>query len=227
MILSDHPDLEVRAGRVPKGTAGVVEGDTVVIVACRLRRWPMVRSLIAEGANVDALGGDGKKALQVACQAADKELDKELDSEDGYPRHRFRLFYNPQNGDPAVRSAVSAALKDLLKKTSDVADLKITYPDRNRFAESLVHFFSWHELEELLLLSLSRGLDVDAVTPAGWTALMLTVARARPEYVEILVENGADVTKVNVSNDTALLVAIDPEGWKRAKFVTVVELEGK
>uniref|UniRef100_A0A0G4F8G8 Uncharacterized protein n=1 Tax=Chromera velia CCMP2878 TaxID=1169474 RepID=A0A0G4F8G8_9ALVE len=63
MILSDHPDLEVKAGKVPKGTSvrDVRKGDMVVIVACCLRRWEMVWSLIAKGANVNARGRDASR----------------------------------------------------------------------------------------------------------------------------------------------------------------------
>uniref|UniRef100_A0A0G4I3B2 Uncharacterized protein n=1 Tax=Chromera velia CCMP2878 TaxID=1169474 RepID=A0A0G4I3B2_9ALVE len=83
MILNDHPDFEVRAGQVPplpNGVRGVAAGDTVVIVACRLRRWDMVWSLVAEGADPNTVGSDGnlwKKALVFACEAAERQLDPE------------------------------------------------------------------------------------------------------------------------------------------------------
>uniref|UniRef100_A0A0G4ICA9 Uncharacterized protein n=1 Tax=Chromera velia CCMP2878 TaxID=1169474 RepID=A0A0G4ICA9_9ALVE len=219
MILEDGADLEAKAGKMVGNErndesddksddvieSDVIAGDTALTAASRLRRWAMVRSLVAEGANADALGGDGNKALQIACEAAEKELDTEAD----LPDSLCRLHYDPQNGDPAVRSAVSAALKDLLEKTSGVADLKVSA--RRYFSrESLVHFFAWHEFQELLLLSLSRGVDVDATDRADWTALMAVAARARPEFVKILVENGADVTKaVNESpTNTALHIAV-------------------
>jgi len=213
MILEDVADLKAKAGEVPEGldVEGVVAGDTVVIVACRLRRWGMVRSLIVEGANVDAVGADGKKALQVACEAADGQLDPVLDFD---TQSVFRLHYDPQKGDPEVRSAVSEVLKDLLIKTSDVADLKISA--RNGFdKESLVHFFSWHEFEELLLLSLSRGVDIDAVDECGWTALMCIAVRARPQYVQILLDNGAEANKRNDENNTTLCLAV-PSGTRAA-----------
>mmetsp|Transcript_15982 Transcript_15982/g.32419 ORF Transcript_15982/g.32419 Transcript_15982/m.32419 type:complete len:374 (-) Transcript_15982:177-1298(-) len=211
MILSDGPNLEVKAGEVPAGTVGVLVGDTAVIVACRLRQWGMVRSLVAKGANLDAVGRDGKKALQVACEAADGQLDPVLDFD---TQSVFRLHYDPQKGDPEVRSAVSEVLKDLLIKTSDVADLKISA--RNGFdKESLVHFFSWHEFEELLLLSLSRGVDIDAVDECGWTALMCIAVRARPQYVQILLDNGAEANKRNDENNTTLCLAV-PSGTRAA-----------
>uniref|UniRef100_A0A0G4I3A7 Uncharacterized protein n=1 Tax=Chromera velia CCMP2878 TaxID=1169474 RepID=A0A0G4I3A7_9ALVE len=219
-ILSDHPDLEVRAGLVSADTKGVVTGDTAVIVASRQGRWGMVRSLIAEGANVDAVGGYGKKALQVACEAAERELD----SGEEDPDDVFRLGYDPQIIDPAVRSAVSEVLKDLLMKTSDVADLKIS-ARRNFCAESLVHFFSWHEFEHLLLLSLSRGVNIDAVDEGGWTALMCIAARSRPQYVQILLDNGADVNKSN-GFYSPLAAAMSPYFGRDESFMqSVLSLE--
>uniref|UniRef100_A0A0G4I247 Uncharacterized protein n=1 Tax=Chromera velia CCMP2878 TaxID=1169474 RepID=A0A0G4I247_9ALVE len=205
MIFEDGADLEAKAGEVPEGVEGAFEGDTAVIVASRQGRWGMVRSLVAEGANVEAVGGKGKKALQVACEAAERQLDPVFDGH--LPNNPYRLHYDPQKGDLAVRSAVSEVLKDLLTMTSDVADLKISA--RNYFdEESLVHFFSWHEFEELLLLSLSRGVDIDAVDRWEWTALMNIARRSRPEYVQILLDNGADVNRQNDEENSALTIAL-------------------
>uniref|UniRef100_A0A0G4GWK3 Uncharacterized protein n=1 Tax=Chromera velia CCMP2878 TaxID=1169474 RepID=A0A0G4GWK3_9ALVE len=209
----------------------MVEGDTVMIVACRLCWWGMVRSLIVEGANVDAMEGEGKKALQVACRAADKELNSKDKDEDFF---FLRPSYDPQRVDSAVRSTVSGALKDLLKKTSDVADLKIT--SRQEIDDdSLIYFFSCHEFKELLLLSFSRGVDIDAVDRDRWTALMNSAGRARPAYMKILVKNGADVNRMNACHETALFAAIDrdndvfPHAWPiEESFIssvhTVVEI---
>uniref|UniRef100_A0A0G4I265 Uncharacterized protein n=1 Tax=Chromera velia CCMP2878 TaxID=1169474 RepID=A0A0G4I265_9ALVE len=184
----------------------MVTGDTAVIVASRQRRWEMIRSLVAKGANVDIVGRDGKKALEVAYEAAGPQLDSVFPFD-----NPFRLDYDLQNGDPAVRSAVSEALKDLLAKTSDVADLKIS-AQKDFEKESLAHFFSWYEFEELLLLSLSRGVDIDDFDEDRWTALMYSSARARPQYVQIILDNGANVNKSNGSYTpltTAMLPAID------------------
>uniref|UniRef100_A0A0G4HT33 Uncharacterized protein n=1 Tax=Chromera velia CCMP2878 TaxID=1169474 RepID=A0A0G4HT33_9ALVE len=208
MILEDVADLKAKAGEVPEGldVEGVVAGDTVVIVACRLRRWGMVRSLIVEGANVDAVGADGKKALQVACEAAENELDPELHNT---PWREYKLHYDPQNGDPAVRSAVSEVLKDLLTKTSDLAKLKISA--RSAFhKESLVSFLSWHEFEELLLFSLSRGVDINATDEFNCTPLMNVVLRSRPHYVQTLIDNGAlpSVNHQDQLHESALSYAV-------------------
>uniref|UniRef100_A0A0G4HBY7 Uncharacterized protein n=1 Tax=Chromera velia CCMP2878 TaxID=1169474 RepID=A0A0G4HBY7_9ALVE len=204
MILEDGADLEAKAGEVPEGVEGVLEGDTAVVVASCQGRWGMVRFLVAKGANVDAVGGDGRKALQVACEAADLQLDPDsvFDVND-----RFRLHYDPQEGDPAVRSTVSEVLKELLAKTSDVADLKISariFFER----ESLVAFFSRHEFEELLLLSLSRGVDMNADDTYWKTALMSAAARARPRCAQLLLDDGADVNDRDLLSHTALWHAV-------------------
>uniref|UniRef100_A0A0G4FV45 Uncharacterized protein n=1 Tax=Chromera velia CCMP2878 TaxID=1169474 RepID=A0A0G4FV45_9ALVE len=205
MILSDHPDLEVRAEEVPFFIEGdyIVPGDTVLIAACRQGRWDMVRSLVAKGANVDAVGGDGKKALEVACEEAERQLD---------PKNKpGRRYYDPQNGNPAVRSAVSDALKDLLTKTSDLADLVIN-ARHHCDDESLVHFFAWHEFEELLLLSLAGGVDIDEGDGDGRTALMRVADRARPRYVQLLIDNGADVHLEDDLGRTVLYFAVPKPG---------------
>uniref|UniRef100_A0A0G4ICD6 Uncharacterized protein n=1 Tax=Chromera velia CCMP2878 TaxID=1169474 RepID=A0A0G4ICD6_9ALVE len=208
MILEDGADLEARGGVVGGDESDVVPGDTALTAACRLRRWGMVHSLVAEGANADAVGGDGKKALKIACEAAERELDTSAD-----PRYSTaRLQYDPQNGDPVVRSTVNEVLKDLLTKTSDLPDLKIVRRDGVE-GGSLIHFFAWHEFEELLLPSLSWNVEIDAVDRLGYTALMYAALRARTDYVKILVENGADVNKVNTyRDDTALVFAV---AWRR------------
>uniref|UniRef100_A0A0G4I3K6 Uncharacterized protein n=1 Tax=Chromera velia CCMP2878 TaxID=1169474 RepID=A0A0G4I3K6_9ALVE len=83
--------------------------------------------------------------------------------------------------------------------------------------ESLVHFFSWHEFEELLLLSVSRGVDINAVDRDGWTALMSAAARTRPQHVKLLVENGADVNKQDGQSETTLNLAM-PRSPYRASY---------
>uniref|UniRef100_A0A0G4HY29 Uncharacterized protein n=1 Tax=Chromera velia CCMP2878 TaxID=1169474 RepID=A0A0G4HY29_9ALVE len=176
MILANGGDLEVKAGNdivVSGDDEELVAGDTALMAACQTSRWGMIEFLVAEGANVNEAAADGKKALQIACEVADEVLD--------------------QNRDPAVRSSISRALKALLEKTSAVANLKI-YPQED-WPESLVHFFPFHEFEELLRLSLSRGVDVNELDGNGSTALMIAVDKARPEYVQILVDNGANVNE--------------------------------
>uniref|UniRef100_A0A0G4IEJ5 Uncharacterized protein n=1 Tax=Chromera velia CCMP2878 TaxID=1169474 RepID=A0A0G4IEJ5_9ALVE len=234
MIMSDGADLEAQAGEALGGVEGVVAGDTALVVGCRQRRWGLIRSLVAEGANVDAMGvdtdseasdavsesisegpeeGSGskircKKALQIACEAAEKDLDSQEENGGSDPSFGLRLRYDPQKEDPAVRSAVSEALKNLLMKTSDAADLKISARESCE-KESLVHFFSWHEFEELLLLSLSRGCKIDAFDGVGWTALMNAAARFRPHNVQFLIDNGADVNmQAADGEDFAFTVAV-------------------
>jgi len=63
-----------------------------------------------------------------------------------------------------------------------------------------------------MFIPVTDSLCVGGVLSFGeeWTALMCAAARARPDYVEILVENGADVNKVNndIPNETALRAAV-------------------
>uniref|UniRef100_A0A0G4H880 Uncharacterized protein n=1 Tax=Chromera velia CCMP2878 TaxID=1169474 RepID=A0A0G4H880_9ALVE len=213
MILEDGADLEAKAGVAPRNVRGVVATDTAVVVASRHGRWGMVRSLIAKGADVDAVGGDGQKVLQVACATAERQLDP---SQFGLnisaaPLDSWRLQYDPQNGNPAVRSAVSEALKDLLMNTSDIANRKIN-ARLGFYNESLVQFFAWHEFEELMLLALSRGVDIDALNGTlQVTALVCAAVRGRPEFVQTLVDNGADVNK-RFNNDMTTPIMAVPSG---------------
>uniref|UniRef100_A0A0G4H628 Uncharacterized protein n=1 Tax=Chromera velia CCMP2878 TaxID=1169474 RepID=A0A0G4H628_9ALVE len=143
MLVRDGVDLEGKIGRDVHG--GVVVGDTAVIAAARLHRWGMLEWLIAEGANANAVTADGKKALEVACEAAEVQLSEGEES-------LFDSTVLPQENHPALRSAVQRALKALLEKTADVANFQ---------SLSLVHFFCLHEFEDLLLLSLSKGVDIN------------------------------------------------------------------
>uniref|UniRef100_A0A0G4ICG8 Uncharacterized protein n=1 Tax=Chromera velia CCMP2878 TaxID=1169474 RepID=A0A0G4ICG8_9ALVE len=157
-----------------------VSGDTALTAACRKPQWEMVGFLVEEGADVDVVV---EFENVKALQIACKAAEKQLDTR---------------------------ALKDLVTKTSELADLKISARE-DFVAESLVHFFCWHEFEELLLLSLSWGVDIDAVDVDGSTALMIAAARSKPHYVKLLIENGADIHKEDEFGDNALLYAL-PEG---------------
>uniref|UniRef100_A0A0G4FHE5 Uncharacterized protein n=1 Tax=Chromera velia CCMP2878 TaxID=1169474 RepID=A0A0G4FHE5_9ALVE len=218
MIRESGADLEVRAD---SESQGCLPGDTVVITACRQHRWKIVRYLVAEGADVNAVDTKGRKALQVACEAAESQLDPPIDSNDEEERlHRLqdednRLFYDPQNGDAEVRSAVSEALKDLMQKTSAASELRIRARNRYRALQnprSLIHFFAWYGLAELVSLAVLQGVDIDTVVEEspGFAPLHECARRAKPDFVKCLIENGAEVDKRTAApySHTALTLSL-------------------
>uniref|UniRef100_A0A0G4FTV4 Uncharacterized protein n=1 Tax=Chromera velia CCMP2878 TaxID=1169474 RepID=A0A0G4FTV4_9ALVE len=214
MLVEDGADLEGKVGVLPEGGIQLTQsvqgggtlftGDTALIVACRLRRWVIVKYLVAKGANVEACDWEDKQVLEIACEAAEGELDAAPPDMSG----GWRLSYDPQNGNTEVRSAVSDALKELVMGTSDVADIRISVRPHS-FGDTLVHFFSWHEFEGLVLLCLSKGVQIDYPDSAGYTPLHNAAARAKPASVEFLIANGADFNRrEEVSNGTALTLLL-------------------
>uniref|UniRef100_A0A0G4GPH1 Uncharacterized protein n=1 Tax=Chromera velia CCMP2878 TaxID=1169474 RepID=A0A0G4GPH1_9ALVE len=204
MLVDDGADLEGKVGELPEGfvDVGLVPGDTPLIVACRLRQWVIVKYLIAKGADVEVCDGGGLKVLAIACEAVERELDTAGEDPQG---GGWTLQYNPQTVDPEVRSTVGECLKELVKKTSDIASMKIRPP--LRYAEdTLVHFFAWHGFEDLVLLSLSRGVDIDSLDASGFTAFHTSAVRGQPALVKLLIANGADISKRNHYTNYSVLM---------------------
>uniref|UniRef100_A0A0G4F1M3 Uncharacterized protein n=1 Tax=Chromera velia CCMP2878 TaxID=1169474 RepID=A0A0G4F1M3_9ALVE len=208
MLLDDGADLEVRAGELPPMNESeeeedlilsVAAGDTVLIAACRRRLWGKVRFLIAEGADVNAQDANGRKALQIACEAAERQFDPHVADR---PEWLHDQEYDPEGVDPSLRLAVRAALKDLLLKTSEIDQITFMWPAENdlRNGETLVHFFMWHGFHDLFELAVSQGLSVDAqsherdeLADLAFTPLHLMAMARRPDAVEFLLSKGANV----------------------------------
>uniref|UniRef100_A0A0G4FEB3 Uncharacterized protein n=1 Tax=Chromera velia CCMP2878 TaxID=1169474 RepID=A0A0G4FEB3_9ALVE len=86
--------------------SSIKAGDTAVMVAYRHHHWPMVRALLAEGADVEAKDARGQTLLQIACRAL-----RTADSDGG------------EGGDRAVcpvTPVLTDILRDVIVKTSDV-----------------------------------------------------------------------------------------------------------
>uniref|UniRef100_A0A0G4HW95 Uncharacterized protein n=1 Tax=Chromera velia CCMP2878 TaxID=1169474 RepID=A0A0G4HW95_9ALVE len=195
MILEDGADLEVKATN--NNNNGILSrGDTVLILACKMRWWNMVRHLVAKGADVEAMDGGGKKVLQIASEAAEEDLGPFCHIHDtdflvGQPGSRY----------VEKRSAVYAALRDLVMKTADVQSIRVTWQ-----SFPLLHLFTIFGSGKLVELLLSRGVDVDVVgrTHHQITALFHAVGRRNEQLVRLLIEKGADVNKRNMGGDNPL-----------------------
>lgn len=74
---------------------------------------------------------------------------------------------------------------------------------------------------ELVTVLASAGADVDALTPAGWTALHLAVREGDADVVEVLVAKGANIDRRTSSGLTPLQLAV------RRDHVDIVRLLGR
>ena len=73
----------------------------------------------------------------------------------------------------------------------------------------IVVWASWQGQTRVLEALLRHGVDPNAQTPAGWTALMMAVMADRTEAVEVLLSAGAELEARTEVGATALSMAID------------------
>ena len=73
----------------------------------------------------------------------------------------------------------------------------------------IVVWAAWQGQTGVLEALIEHGVDVNARTPAGWTALMMAVMADRTEAVEALLNAGADLETRTEVGATALSMALD------------------
>uniref|UniRef100_A0A0G4I0S7 Uncharacterized protein n=1 Tax=Chromera velia CCMP2878 TaxID=1169474 RepID=A0A0G4I0S7_9ALVE len=197
MILEDGANMEVKAGTLPPAPPGgrdLHRGDTAVIVACRQRKWGMVRYLIAEGASTQVKDSTGRKLFAIACEAADRELVAgghsylDLQSDRGKVLEELYRNYSDRNSGVATVSGLLPV------------------------SQTALHFFSRHGCIDLVALALSSGIEVNAMDQIESTALH-EAAKNRSEQgvelVQFLIDNGADVNSRDRDFDTPLTDALN------------------
>lgn len=154
------------------------DGLTPLMVAVSLERAEVVATLIASGADVNAAGGpDGYTALHFAAHgSASERIVTSLLEAGANPRQASATGTFPVD---LARAAGNAAVAELLLDASaDVALL----------------FDAIEEGDAALFASvLAAGADVNGLNQDQLTPLMHAVSLDRAEFVDALIEAGADV----------------------------------
>ena len=173
--------------------------DLPLVTAAAQQDWRQVRTLLAEGADVNQRRADGVTALLWAAHWDHLETVEALLAAGADPNAADDHGVTPlmrasENAGVAVAEALLAAGADPnAAQTSGLTALMIAADTGDR---------------DVVRALLARGADVNAVTPStGATALMWAVEAPHPAVVHILLESAADVSVSSKKGFTPLLLA--------------------
>ena len=176
------------AALVGAQAAAAAAPEAALADAARRADWATVRTLLAEGADVDAREGDGSTALHWASYHENREVADLLIRAGAEVDAANDLGVTPlwaacENGSPAMAGI-------LLRAGAD--------PNRALpFGETLLMTAARTGNADVVGQLLAAGADVDAATAEGaygeQTALMWAVAQGHAAVVEVLLAHGADV----------------------------------
>jgi uncharacterized protein len=161
-------------------------GGSPLADAAMQRDLAAVRTLLQQGADVNAAEGDGMTALHWAAEHGDAELAALLLKSGASPRAETRigrhtpLHVAAKTGDPRVVRLLVDAKADVRAVTTTGA--------------TPLHFAAASGSAETIAILLDGGADVNAREPQ-WqqTPLMFAAAAGRTDAVKALVARGADL----------------------------------
>ena len=197
MRVHQHAWLLALAVVVPAGGASGAEADRRLVEAATQQDWHAVRTLLAEGVDVNAPRADGSTALLWAAHwddlaTVDRLLAAGADPNASEDHGVTPLMRASENASPALAGVLLAAGADPnASQTSGLTALMIAAGTGNR---------------ELVQALLAHGADVNAATrETGVTALMWAVDAPHPDIAGLLLEGGADVEASSAKGFTPLL----------------------
>lgn len=158
-------------------------------------RTDEVTAMIAKGADPSAVGPNGDPALVVAARA-------------GYEATLAALLKGGAKVD-AVNSFGDSAIMiaALGGRTAIVKKLIAAGSNVNRPGWTPLIYASTEGHDDVVVVLLDAGADVNLASPNGTTALMMAARGAHDQTVDLLLARGADPNRRNDSGATALLWA--------------------
>ena len=170
------------------GVAAAAPREALLADAAKRADWAAVRTLLQQGADVDARQGDGSNALHWASYRDNREIAALLIRAGTAVDATNDLGVTPLWA--ACENGSSAMVETLLAAGAD--------PNRELpFGETLLMTAARSGNADVVGRLLAAGADVDAATEAGaygaQTALMWAVAQGHSAVVEVLLAHGADV----------------------------------
>lgn len=188
--------------------ASAVVSRTAVVDAVQAGEVELVRTLLKQGADVNAAQGDGTTALHWAALKGEAELVQMLATAGGNLRATTRLGgYTPLY--LAAKGGHSTVVATLLAAGADVTQAASTG------ATPLMLAAAAGDTRTLTIL-LEGGAPIDARdTAKGETALMYAAAFNRAEAVKLLLQRGADATVTTTIVDLAALTAPEEAAMAR------------
>lgn len=175
------------AGLLVTAVASAATADTRLIDAVKQRDAVAVRSLIAEGVDVNAADGDGSTALHWAANTGDVTLTQTLLKAGASVKAVTRiggmspLFMAAKNGNPAVISALLQA--------------GASANEANANGTTVLMVAAASGSTPAVTLLLDRGADANASDVTnGQTALMFAAARNSVDAIRVLLAHKADAS---------------------------------
>jgi ankyrin repeat protein len=191
-------------------TAALVASESNVADAAMQGGRDAVRTLLKQGADVNAAQGDGMTALHWAARHGDAELARTLVYAGANLKATTRLggltplIMASQIGDSAV-------IEVLLKAGADAKTASTNGTTPLMFAAASGRV-------EAVKLLLTHGAEIDAKESLrGETALMFAAAYGQVDVLKALVEKGADVKAATKLVDVKTLTNAEEEAFLRAQ----------
>lgn len=178
-----------------------------------------VRSLVRDGADVNAAQGDGMTALHWAAQRGDTEMAQLLMYAGAHAESMTRLGgYTPLH--LASQRGHASTANALLEGGSDVAAVTST-------GVTALHLAAESGSAEAISALLAHGADANAQDMyKGRTALMFATAYGRIDAVDALLEGGADVSLATTVVDFSERAEADnAERRQRARMIAAAKGE--
>jgi ankyrin repeat protein len=169
---------------------------------------PIVKLLIAKGADINAVEKSGLNAVAIAASAGNTEvlrllLDKGVSTD---VRQTERIFEIPNLGSEILEAVAKGATRRVQASTALMAAVASDDP-------------------EVVKLLLNKTPDVNAATATGVTALFLASPKGNSEIVRLLLEAGADPNVRDERGFTPLILASGSE-TRNAEVVWLLLAKG-
>ena len=193
-------------------SGSISKPDTPLADAARRGEVETVRSLLAQGADVNGAQGDGMTALHWAAERGDVEIAELLISARANVQAGTRIgAYTPLH--IAGKRGHAEVARMLLERGADV-NARTTNTGSTPLHLAAAAFNG----EDVVGALLDRGADVNAREgSAGQTPLMFAAASNRAASLRELLERGADPALLTLVQDIHTRVRVDQEGERRMK----------
>lgn len=175
---------------------------TILIVACEKGHFEVVKYLVETGADINYVGNRQMNALMAASGKGHFEIVKYL-VEKGADINITTEF-----GSPISYAAMSNNLKIIKFLVDNGANKLNMYGSHIMVGATALHSSAENNNIEIAKYFIAKDFDIDIPDKFDTTPLMLAAARGHYEFFEFLIENNADLNKIDMYGKTALDYAI-------------------
>ena len=211
-----------------KNLSKYLKGNTVLIEAASGSSVEIVAMLLAAGADLKATNEDGETALMKAV-----ELDHRYKPAVRLPIIQL-LIEKGADVNAKDKNGKTALLHSVVQYMSEAGGI-ISHPevltvllehgasvgatDVHGNTALIITVGEWQTPIEIPRLLLAKGIAVNAQNEQGESALMVAAERGKTDFVNLLLENGADLGRTDKQGATVLDHAISTGQIQLAKFL--------